>query len=136
VGLGTGHSPWLSARPREPPACGARDGQHRTSTKRDRIAVVVVVVAKVIRRPSMMVRSTITVGMTAVPMVVAMMAMTIANVRGNESGRRAAASMAERRETNSIVWGLRSFGSYWPLGVFSLTAIPCRMHRISFDLRR
>jgi hypothetical protein len=29
----------LSARPREPPACGARDGQHRTSTKRDRIAI-------------------------------------------------------------------------------------------------
>ena len=93
----------LSARPREPPACGARDGQHRTSTKRDRIAIIVV--AKVIRWPSMMVRSTITVGMTAVPMVVAMMAMTIANVRGTESGRRAAASMAERQEQKLDCWG-------------------------------
>jgi hypothetical protein len=65
VGLGTGHSPCSSARPLEPPACGACDGQHRTSTRRDRIAIVVV--AKVIR-PSMMVRSTIAVGVTAVPM--------------------------------------------------------------------
>ena len=77
----------------------------------------------------MMVRSTITASMTAAAMVVAMRAMTIANVRGSESGRRAAASMAGRREKNSIFWGLCSFG------VFSLTAIPCRMHRISFDLR-
>jgi hypothetical protein len=30
---------------------------------------------------------------------------------------------------NSIFWAPRSFGSC------SLTAIPCRMHRISFDLR-
>ena len=77
------------------------------------------------------------------PVVVAMMAMTIINIRGGESGAASGrghggATKKKLRggeKKNSIFWGLRSFGSYWPFHVFSLTAIPCRMHRISFDLR-
>jgi hypothetical protein len=62
----------------------------------------------------------------------------IASVRGNESGAASGREHGGAARKNSICWGLpfAKFESYCPLGVFSLAAIPCRMHRISFDRRR
>jgi hypothetical protein len=74
--------------------------------------------------------------MTILPMISLMTATAIVGLRGEASG---AASGREHggaaKNKSRIVGGLCRFGIYWPIHVFSLTAIPCRMHRISFDLR-
>jgi hypothetical protein len=66
--------------------------------------------------------------------VVTMMTLII-SIRGNESGVASGLEHGSAARNKTMLGSLRSFGNYRLFHVLSLTAIPCRMHRISFDLR-